>query len=415
MIGGPTLVAASESTVVKYIVYKKYIENIGFLILGITLLAMITSKANIEVLWGVCLGFSIFSFIFALVYLSKCSNLNYEIRKTFIFDIILESGYIIVFSGYLLVYSKSVDIYFLPFFIIPHIFLVSVRMCIPFGRQTHTNNHFWAFFEALQILIISLKLSRPNQLADWGWVLIIIYVVVILYLIVSCLAIMGIGCFLVVLCNIPEENIDARGVIGFLLYALYNAAWKGFVFFYLLRNFHNMNNANKFGPGSGLEPKDGSLLAISIVMIVFSIIDIILLCLVSDTLKRSLSNKMLLSNKGEDVQVYNLSNPMNLNILKQGTHYFQMGKKKEGEDEDKEKEEKKAPEVIDCMICCDEPSNTLIKPCNHSGTCKKCMIKYLEGKDSCPHCKIKIKKVYVIDYDIEQGNYVANEIIRVAQ
>ena len=376
---------------------------------------MISTKSNLEVLWAVCLAFSVFSFLFAIIYLVKCSNLNYEIRKTFIFDVILESGYIIVFIGYILVYAKSVDISYLPFFIIPHILLMSSRMCISFGRQTHTNNHFWAFFEALQILLICLKLSRPASLADWGWVLLIIYVVVILYLIIACLAILGIACFLVVLCNLPEENREARGVIGYLLYALYNAAWKGFVFFYLLRNFHSLNNHNKFAPGAGLEPKDGSLMAISIVMIVFSIIDIILVCLVQDTLKRSLSNKMLISNKGGDVQVFNLTNPTQLNIFKTGTNYFQIGKKKEGEDADEEQTEKKVVEVMDCLICCDRKSNTLIKPCNHGGTCKECMVKYLEGKDVCPHCKAKIKKVYIIGIDEESGNYQATEVMRVGQ
>ena len=54
---------------------------------------------------------------------------------------------------------------------------------------------------------------------------------------------------------------------------------------------------------------------------------------------------------------------------------------------------------MDCFICYDKPHNVLIRPCNHGGCCEECMLTYLESNDSCPYCKLTIKKVYVMDYD----------------
>ena len=408
--GGPQLVAVSEYTVVNYLYYKQILENIGFILLGICILVIVTSKQPIAFIFLFMFLYCLFSFFFALYYLIRCSNLGFTIRKTFIMDLMLDSGYCVVFMAYFLIFNKNLDVSLLPFFIIPHIILVTVRMCSSFDRQTHVENQVWAFIEAFQLLWISLKFANPANQPDWGWVLLITYIIVIILLIAGIICALALGCFVGIIMNTADEAEEQKNLLKFMCHAMYHLAWKSIVFFYLLRNFHHMANDNKFAPGAPLEPKGGSLLGTSGVMIVCAFIDILILCSVSDTLKRLLSTRMFISNQKEDIQVHNLANPMNMHIMQVGANYFQRNR---GQNEDEEAgPKKKAPEILDCMICCDKPSNTLVRPCNHGGICEDCMVKYMEMKDSCPHCKAKIRKVYVIEYDEEKENFMAKRIIK---
>lgn len=410
-IAGPQIVAASEYTVVNYIYYKGILEKVGFILLGICLLILISAKKSIEFLFLMFFLYCLFGIFFALYFLVKCSNLALTIRKTFILDILLDTGYSILFLSYFLVFLKIIDISVLPFLIIPHIILMTARMCSSFDRQTHADNQVWAFFEAFQILWISLKLANTNGQPDWGWVLLLIYIVVVGLLIVGMIASLALGCLLGVIMNMNDANLEQKNILKFLAHALYHIAWKSMVFFYLLRNFHQMGNENKFGPGMPLEPKGNSLVIICGVMIVFAFIDIIILIRVSDTLKRLLSTKMFISNKQEEIAVQTLSNPMNMHLMQVGANYFQSNRN-QPEDQENPVQTKKTPEILDCMICCDRPSNTLIRPCNHGGTCEECMIRYMESKNCCPHCKTKIKKVYIVDFDEENENFMAKRVIR---
>ena len=414
--GGPQLVAVSEYTVVNYLYYKQIIENIGFMLLGLCLLVLISGKGPIEFIFLYCFLYCLFGFFFALYYLVRCSNLAFTIRKTFIMDLVLDSGYCIVFMAYFLIFSKSLDISLLPFFIIPHIILVSVRMCSSFDRQTHVDNQVWAFFEAFQILWISLKVVNSSGQPDWGWVLLLTYIVVVLLLIGGMICALALGCFVGIVLNTDDNAQEQKNILKYLCHTMYHLAWKSLVFFYLLRNFHHIGNENKFVPGAPLDPKGNSLAAISGVMIICAFIDIIILCAVSDTLKRLLSTRMFISNKSEDIQVQNLANPMNMHIMQVGANYFQRNRQtgnENGTDEENQNNApKKQPEILDCMICCDKPSNTLVRPCNHGGICDECMVKYMETKDSCPHCKAKIRKVYIMEYDEEKENFMAKRIIK---
>ena len=413
--GGPQFVAVSEYTVVNYLYYKQIIENIGFMFLGMCLLFLISSKGPIEFLFLFSFFYCLFGFFFALYYLVRCSNLAFTIRKTFIMDLILDSGYCIVFMAYFLVFNKNLDVSLLPFFIIPHCVLVSVRMCSSFDRQTHVDNQVWAFFEAFQILWISLKVANSSGQPDWGWVLLLTYIVVVLLLIAGIICALALGCFVGIVLNTDDNAREQKNILKYLCHTMFHLSWKSFVFFYLLRNFHLIANENKFGPGAPLDPKGPSLAVISGVMILCAFIDILILCAVSDTLKRLLSQRMFISNQKEDIQVRNLANPMNMHIMQVGANYFQRNQPS-GDGENQEDVEnqgkKKMPEILDCMICCDKPSNTLVRPCNHGGICETCMVKYMETKDSCPHCKAKIRKVYIMEYNEEKENFFAKRIIK---
>ena len=241
-------------------------------------------------------------------------------------------------------------------------------MCTSFNRQTHVDNQVWAFFEAFQILWISLKLVNTTGQPDWGWVLALTYVVVVALLIGGSLCLLGLGCCIGLVLNTSDEAVEQKNLLKFMCHAMYNLGWKSFVFFYLLRNFHHMGNENKFTPGSPMEPKGSSLHVISGIMMLCALIDIIILCMVSDTFKRLVSTRLFISHKKEDIHVQNLSNPFNMRIVQVGANYFQ---RNNGQNQDEENQNtKQSPEIMDCFICCSNPSNTLVRPCNHGGICE---------------------------------------------
>ena len=215
--------------------------------------------------------------------------------------------------------------------------------------------------------------------------------------------------------NADDDAVEQKNLLKFMCHTMFNIGWKSYVFFYLLRNFHHMANDNKLVPGGPLEPKSSSLHVIAGVMIICALIDIIILCMVSETFKRMVSTRLFISHKKEDIHVQNLANPFNMRIMQVGANYFQRNNGQNAENGDEENpspKEKKSPEIMDCFICCEKPSNTLVRPCNHGGICEDCMVKYMETKDSCPHCKAKIRKVYIMDYDEEKQNFMAKRIIK---
>ena len=40
-----------------------------------------------------------------------------------------------------------------------------------------------------------------------------------------------------------------------------------------------------------------------------------------------------------------------------------------------------------CTICFENENTILMRPCNHTGFCVKCMVRYLNDDDACPLCK----------------------------
>lgn len=71
------------------------------------------------------------------------------------------------------------------------------------------------------------------------------------------------------------------------------------------------------------------------------------------------------------------------------------------------------PERDVCFLCCESLPNVMLDPCGHGGACKDCLVSFLKGQgENCPFCKKKIHKVYVLDYDEEDGRYRAKGEIK---
>jgi hypothetical protein len=411
------VVAASEYTVVNYIYLKKIITNVGFFLFGIASTILIKKKQGFENLFLQSSLYSLFNLFFEVYFWIKCSNLALAIKKTFIMDFLMDLGYSFVSMAYFLAFKKFIEFSNLPYFIIPHILLTAPRMFMGSERQAYTNNQIWGFFEALQIMWISLKLENPSGQPDWIYVLLLLYIVVGFLLFLSVISCISFPCVLVAYFKSTEEQAEQKPVVLLASKVIFTTSWKGISYFTLLRNFHAMVKENKVAPGMPISPSGDSLYYINIVMTIFSFIDIFYSMIVSNTFKKFISSMMLISNKTQDITAQNLSGSVNMQLMQVGANYFQKRNTQAkgagaGKGEGEGEQVKKAPEILDCMICCDKPSATVIRPCNHGGICEECMIRYLEGKNICPHCKTSITKVYIVDYDEKKKNFMAKRIIK---
>jgi hypothetical protein len=117
-------------------------------------------------------------------------------------------------------------------------------------------------------------------------------------------------------------------------------------------------------------------------------------------------------NKGVKREIIEI--PFDMKIMQAGTNYFKklISTRKIPKTFDIAKSfTDENTEMSDCIICCTNKSNTLIRPCNHGGFCEECIITYLGTNNSCPNCKTKITKIYVMDYDKELGKFYGTKVL----
>jgi hypothetical protein len=56
-----------------------------------------------------------------------------------------------------------------------------------------------------------------------------------------------------------------------------------------------------------------------------------------------------------------------------------------------------------CVFCCDRETNIVIDPCGHGGICRECALNYFKDRDrNCPFCKQTSEEVFVIEFDRDQ-------------
>ena len=59
-----------------------------------------------------------------------------------------------------------------------------------------------------------------------------------------------------------------------------------------------------------------------------------------------------------------------------------------------------------CVLCCERMPNVMIDGCGHGGFCKECVVNYLKNNgQKCPFCKRKIGKIFVLEFDEDDGKY----------
>ena len=81
---------------------------------------------------------------------------------------------------------------------------------------------------------------------------------------------------------------------------------------------------------------------------------------------------------------------LNLGMAPSSENYFSKQKGADNKEEYKE---------MECVICMDKKNEILLRPCNHTGFCKSCIIEQIKENNNCPICRKDIQKAYVIYFD----------------
>ena len=74
-------------------------------------------------------------------------------------------------------------------------------------------------------------------------------------------------------------------------------------------------------------------------------------------------------------------------------------------------EESQKGEDSECIVCYDQKPNIIHDPCGHGGLCKNCALEYIRNESTCMFCRVKIDKLFLIEYSKEEGcHYAKGEI-----
>ena len=68
----------------------------------------------------------------------------------------------------------------------------------------------------------------------------------------------------------------------------------------------------------------------------------------------------------------------------------------------------------ECMICCCNDNEVIVKPCGHSGFCKACMVTYVKKERNCPFCKEDMDTLIIFYYDVERDGNFSKEAIKLS-
>ena len=136
-----------------------------------------------------------------------------EFKTTYVFEIIYGLSFLFLFWAFLMALKGNIDPYSLRFFVLPHIFLMLIRMIA--GHATNTSylpSSEFAVFESLQILYIAFKISDPNGHANW-YIVMMFYLVIVYILIVIGIITLIFGTIALMVIVFGDQQIPALIII----------------------------------------------------------------------------------------------------------------------------------------------------------------------------------------------------------
>lgn len=386
----------------------------GELVMKIAIASIIISmyngnNASVAPLLLTLFIYHIWKVVFNLFYIVVYGDRVPEFKKAYYFDIILSIGFLILYWSFYQYFEGNVSASSLPMFVVPHICLTLVRLCVGEAIQTpYLPLSGFMFFESLQILYIALKIANPAGHSDWTMILLFYYIVFIIMLVIAyiVLALFVLFCFALLIRPDLFREMDPMAplmICGVMFFFI----WNGFISYYLLSGFHGQMEGGGLSPGKGFDISQTRLHYTAIALLICAIITLIVLVIFLIYLRETLI-RILNKDKAKEISFKNFAQGLNLGVTQKSGNYF----KKTTKSDVAIPEGGESPKMETCMICCDKTSDVLIHPCGHSGMCKDCVTECLKMNDKCPHCKTKMEKIYLIYYDEEKQTFLAKGQIK---
>lgn len=170
---------------------------------------------------------------------------------------------------------------------------------------------------------------------------------------------------------------------------------------------------NKFiyEPISG--PSSNSTWLLAILVFVLYLLEVFFFTRTKNMFKFLIAQECLISQPNKTIEVTKFSQPLDLQLIRMGSNYFKR-KMHQSRTFNPDNSESQAPthQMAECLICCENDSNVLIRPCNHGGLCERCAQTMLLENSSCPHCKTPISKFYIFKFEPQTGKYFAHRMLK---
>ena len=150
----------------------------------------------------------------------------------------------------------------------------------------------------------------------------------------------------------------------------------------------------------------------SVMLFLLFVLEVFFFAECKNMFKFLIAQECLVTELNKTIEITKFSQPLDLQLIRMGTNFF----KRNLEASRTQKAEigkSLITGMAECLICCDRPSNVLIRPCNHGGLCDFCAQKLLVKNSNCPHCKVPISKFYVFRYEKGTGKYFAHRMMQI--
>jgi hypothetical protein len=408
----PEIIQTGEFNVVNSVFDFTMVHQLKFVLHPMMLYAMIVFKLPIEKLFICYCGYSVMMLLFCFYSIASNAKLSSSLKLTFYINLLKYISLSVSFGVIWLHYKGYIHYIFPVLILIGNIVVMAIRLSLASLPRTSVDNQFGDFMESIQFLLIALKLVGFMN-SSWEWTLFIYATFVYISVftgIVGCILLpifLGMSTFY-------DSDSNNRKVLLFTAWAFYHFLWKGLSFYYLYRNFLILLNMNGFRPRTKIWVTDLTLIPICYFFFFGGLINFFWFYQHKNFLSRVIALKLMVVSRNKGVKREIVEIPFDMKIMKAGTNYFKqlistrsIPEKFDIPDSTPNNEES----AQECMICCSNESNVLIRPCNHGGVCEDCMITYLGTNDSCPHCKTAITKAYVMDYDEDLKKFYGRKVL----
>ena len=339
--------------------------------------------------------------------LRKNRDLASSLKLTFYINCFKYASLFTVFLSLWLNFSGFISNNVILVILIINTLVMSIRSFLATLPRTYIDGQIGDIMESIQFFLIALKYMKYIQLS-WG------SVITIYSYFVYFVAVFGVlSCFLLPIMlgmsTFHPRGSNDRMVLLFTSWIFFHISWKGLTFYYLFQNFKIFLLSKGLQPGNYLYSPDPSFFPMCYLFLIGGLINFMWFYQQKGLFCRLIAIRLMVITKSTGVKREIIKVPFDMKIMRAGTNYFK-----------KLISTRKIPEtfeipdngsITECMICCGKESNVLIRPCNHGGICESCIITYLGTNNSCPNCKSKISKIYVMDYNKDLNKYYGTKVL----
>ena len=312
--------------------------------------------------------------------------------------------------GFLLLFLRVVSASCFLYFSFPYLLLSLLLLFLKSEESPVFNNHRFAVFEALQLFLVALKFTNLNFFS-WNSSL--------LYFKLCCAVMIAFGLILLTIIlasvfkpsNTSIQQWKIKGVVAMMWNYLttgvtYFAMTKGVVV--LMDGEEEAEMVNNLMYGERFGSSDILMLA-SIFLIIVSLANFIIHIALRKEIKLFLAKVIYPEESKRQISLRFFNKSFEFGLVRVSAAYFNFDQSSQPAQHGEEND-------IDnyCVICFDNFSDIVLKPCGHSGLCRACVLKSIAVKgQKCPICRCRICNIFFISFEKEQKQYRARGEIRV--